>query len=173
MQSAGPPDFGELLSPVLAQVPAEARPRFLALLERTAADRYRQWADAWPHHRAALLGCAASEDEIADRIDAAFPCDTVTLEALRALLPAARDIYYRVFDGMPIAEQLRLQAGAELQGALAWQRIADRLPDSGGRAALVTVLDSCSALERTSSTVVEGLLGRPCGSLADRSRQDG
>jgi hypothetical protein len=158
MPSASPPNFGELLSPVLAQVPAGVRPRFLALLERTAADRYRGWADAWPQHRAALLGCAASEDEIADRIDAAFDCDADTLEGLRALLPAARDIYYRVFENLPIAEQLRLQAGAELQGALAWQHIADRLPDSGTRAALVAVLDSCSALERTSSTVVEGIL---------------
>jgi hypothetical protein len=152
------PNFGELLSPVLAQVPTGARPRFLALLERTAADRYRSWAETWPQHRAALLGCAASEDEIADRIEAAFDCDAATLDRLRSLVPAARDTYYRVFEGLPLTEQLRLQAGAELQGALAWRHIAERLPESDDRAALVDVLDSCSELERSSSTVVDGIL---------------
>jgi hypothetical protein len=155
------PNFGELLSPVLAQVPAGARPRFLALLERTAADRYRDWAEAWPEHRAALLVCAASEDEIADRIEAAFGCDPATLDHLHSLVPAARDAYYRVFEGLPVAEQLRLQAGAELQGALAWQHIAERLPDSCGRDTLVAVLDSCSELERNSSTRVDGILLGP------------
>lgn len=156
--AAPAPNFGELLSPVLAQVPAGARPRFLAMLERTAADRYRGWAEAWPQHRAALLECAAAEDEIADRIDAAFDCDPATLEQLRSLIPMARDTYYRVFDGLTVSDQLRLQAGAELQGALAWQHIAERLPGSDGRAALVGVLDSCSELERNSSATVDAIL---------------
>jgi hypothetical protein len=153
------PDFGRHLGPVLAEVGAEERPAFLAMLERTAADRYRAWADAWPDHRGPLLECAASEDEIADRIDAAFPCDAETRARLVALLPTARVRYYELFDGHPVAEQLRMQAHAELQGAAAWRHIAERLPEDERRQRLVDVLASCSELEERSSAVVRTLLG--------------
>ena len=39
--------------------PAQARPAFLSGLERSAAARYREWADAAPEHSAVLLDCAA------------------------------------------------------------------------------------------------------------------
>ena len=42
------PDFGELLSPQISQVPENAVPNFLALLERGAAERYRRWAEQLP-----------------------------------------------------------------------------------------------------------------------------
>ncbi len=61
------PAFGALLAPYISQVPPEATPRFLALLERGAAARYREWAAMLPEHGDVLLSCAASEDEIADR----------------------------------------------------------------------------------------------------------
>ena len=44
------PQFGELLRPLLSQVPASAYPGFLARLERSAAARYRGWAEAVPEH---------------------------------------------------------------------------------------------------------------------------
>ena len=83
------PAFGTLLAPYIAQVPASGLPRFLALLERGAAERYRHWADTLPQHAADLLKCAASEDEIADRIEAAFALDPALADAIRAPLPAA------------------------------------------------------------------------------------
>lgn len=158
MSEGGTPRFGELLAPVLGRVPPDAVPRFLALLERTAADRYRGWAEEWPQHGDVLLACAGREDEIADRIDAAFACDDHTLEFLRGLLPEARDIYYRAFDGYTVAEQLALQAEAELQGAAAWRGIADRLGPGPGSAALAEALATCSELEECSSLAVAELL---------------
>jgi hypothetical protein len=148
------PQFGALLAPVLSQVPGRARPRFLAMLERSAADRYRTWAVAAPEHRDVLLACAASEDEIADRIDAAFECDEATLADLRALLPQAQQIYLAAFDGMPVINQIRVQAAAELQGAMAWVHIAERLDDSARSDELRVVLAACSALEERSSQMV-------------------
>jgi hypothetical protein len=150
------PNFGEMLAPIIGRVPAAAMPRFLAMLERTAADRYRSWALAWPAHGEVLLACAAREDEIADLIEAAFECDDDTLAAMRALLPEARDLYYAAFDGFSVAEQLHLQAAAELQGAAAWQGIAGRLPPASEH--VVAVLARCSALERHSSVAVQELL---------------
>jgi hypothetical protein len=40
------PNFGALLGEFIGQVPTGTMPRFLALLERTAADRFRGWAEA-------------------------------------------------------------------------------------------------------------------------------
>ena len=68
MKTLDIPNFGELLAEHLGAVPAEAYPYLLSQLERTAAERYRQWADQVPEHREGLMRCAASEDEIADRV---------------------------------------------------------------------------------------------------------
>ncbi len=150
------PNFGALLTPVLSRVPDAVRPRFLALLERTAADRYRGWAAELPDYAGVLSGCAQREDEIADRIEALFEIDEASLAELRALLPEARALYYAAFDGFSVDEQLRMQADAELQGANAWRSIARRLSD----ASVIAALDRCSAIEEESSHVVTELLDR-------------
>ncbi len=150
------PNFGALLLPVLSRVPDIARPRFLALLERTAADRYRAWAAELVQEADALNGCAQREDEIADRIEALFDIDEDSLAELRGLLPDARALYYAAFDGFSIDEQLRMQADAELQGASAWRSIARRLSDTS----VIAELDRCSAIEEESSRVVTELLER-------------
>lgn len=148
------PRFGELLAPFIGRVPAEAMPRFLALLERGAADRYRVWADALPEHRAGLLDCAGREDEIADRIDAAFALDESLRPALEAPLPEAIAVYYEVFAAYDIWDQLRIQANAERQGANAWRGIASRHPDPE----VVRALESCSALEESSADYLDVLI---------------
>ena len=150
------PHFGALLTPVLSRVPDAARPRFLALLERTAADRYRGWAAELPDDAEVLNRCAQREDEIADRIEALFEIDEASLAELRALLPEARALYYAAFDGFPIDDQLRMQADAELQGANAWRSIARRVSE----AAVIAELDRCSAIEEQSSRAVAELLDR-------------
>ncbi len=148
------PRFGELLAPFIGRVPTEAMPRFLALLERGAADRYRVWADALPEHRAGLLECAKSEDEIADRIEAAFALDESLRPALEAPLPEAISVYYEVFAAYDIWDQLRIQANAERQGANAWRGIATRHPDP----AVVRALEGCSALEESSADFLDELI---------------
>ncbi len=49
------PNFGELLAPQIGSVPEDAVPAFLARLERSAAQRYREWAASLPEHAAGLL----------------------------------------------------------------------------------------------------------------------
>jgi hypothetical protein len=152
--NAETPNFGLLLSPILSQVDAAGRPRFLALLERTAADRYRQWAIELPAEADVLLACAGREDEIADRIEAAFSIDDAKLEALKALLPAARDIYYAAFENFDVRDQIRMQSDAELQGANAWRSIAAGVTDPHTLAELAR----CSELEETSSAAAKSML---------------
>jgi len=148
------PRFGELLSPYISQVPPEISPRFLALLERGAASRYRGWAEMLPEHSETLLRCAEAEDEIANRIEAAFPFDESRRAELEAPLPGALKTYYDVFAPLDVWDQLRIQANAERQGAGAWERIASTHPDPE----VIKVLNSCSELELSSADIVDELL---------------
>ena len=153
------PNFGVLLAPFISQVPAEARPRFLALLERGAADRYREWAAMLPLYQDELLRCAEREDEIADRIEARFALDRSLVDIVRAPVPGARDTYYGVFAGLDVWDQLRIQAGAERQGAQAWRTIAAGVTDPD----VVEELARCSALEEESADRLDRLITHHTG----------
>ena len=148
------PRFGALLAPFISQVPHAVRPRFLALLERGAADRYRLWATMLADHAAVLLSCATSEDEIADRIEAAFALDPSLQNAVTAPLPDALAAYRDVFEGLNVWDQLRVQANAERQGAQAWRTIATQAVEPS----VVHALESCSSLEEVSADRLDELI---------------
>jgi hypothetical protein len=149
------PNFGELLAPYIGQVPAQAVPNFLALLERGAASRYREWSDMMPEQREGLLACAGREDQIADHADALFPLDPALKDEVDAPLPAARDTYYAVFTGLAVEDQLRIQANAERQGAAAWRAMVSK----DNPEAMNATLEAMSALEETSADFLDELLG--------------
>ena len=148
------PRFGALLAPFISQVPPDAMPRFLALLERGAANRYREWAEMLPDHADVLLSCAASEDDIADRIEAAFTLDDTHRDVVAAPLPGAIDTYRKAFGGLDVWDQLRVQANAERQGAQAWRGIATRVGDQ----VVLDALAACSALEEASADRLDALI---------------
>lgn len=156
------PNFGQLLAPFIGQVPPPIMPRFLALLERGAADRYREWAVMLPAHTDVLLLCAASEDEIADRVEAVFTLDDAVREELVAPLPQAKQTYYDAFSGMDVWDQLRVQANAERQGAQAWRNIAARMADDR----VIAELATCSALEEQSADRLDALIAHASGAHA-------
>lgn len=146
------PNFGELLGAHLSGVAPEAYPYLLSRLERTAADRYRGWAEQVPEHREGLLACAAREDEIADRVEAMFPPTPEHRAEVDAKIPAARDTYYAVFDGYSPFEQMTIQADAEKQGSGAWQNLKQAHPDKSDE------LDRLSAIELESAAYLDDLL---------------
>ena len=148
------PQFGALLRSSIASVPDAARPAFLSGLERSAAARYREWADAAPEHSAVLLDCAAREDEIAELVAGLFPLDPEMQQAVDDALPAAVAVYYEVFAPYDVLDQLYLQSEAELQGAQAWVGIAAGIDDDATR----DVLARCTALEQESAAAVKDLL---------------
>jgi len=123
------PQFGELLRPLLSQVPASAYPGFLARLERSAAARYRGWAEAIPEHADGLLACAGREDEIADRIEAILPVPEEHEAVVSALLPETIAVYYEAFSAYTPWEQLAIQADAEKQGSAAWPNLIPAFPE--------------------------------------------
>lgn len=148
------PQFGALLRSHITSVPDEARPAFLSGLERSAAARYREWAEAVPEHAQVLLDCAAREDEIADLVAGLFPVPADVQQAVDDALPAAVAVYYDVFAPYDVLDQLYLQSEAELQGAQAWVGIAADIDDPATR----DVLARCTALEQESAAAVKELL---------------
>jgi len=154
MSKVDVPEFGELLAPFIGSVPEHAVPNFLALLERGAAQRYRYWAEQLPEFQQGLNQCAESEDKIADIVESIFPIDPSLAEEIEQPLPGARDTYYAVFEPLPIADQLAVQADAELQGANAWRAmLADDTTD-----AVRAGLQECIALEEASSAYLYSIL---------------
>jgi len=152
------PSFGELLRPALSQLSPPLVPAFLAGLERSAADRYRRWADeaSDTQERDGLLACSRREDEIAERVKRLFPVSAAEEQQLEERLPEARRTYLEVFDPHPARHQYRMQASAEREGAAAWRSLAASQSDPEVR----KQLEGCAELEESSAAWLEGLLSR-------------
>ena len=146
------PNFGELLAEHLGGVPAEAYPYLLSQLERTAAARYRLWADEVPSQREGLLRCAEREDEIADRVEAMFPPSGEHRELVAQIIPKAKETYYAAFEPYTPIEQMTIQANAERQGALAWQTLKSAYPDKAAE------FDALSQVEIASADYLDATL---------------
>jgi hypothetical protein len=151
------PDFAALLADHIGTVPEEAVPAFLARLERTAADRYRMWAEAVPEHAQGLLSCADREDDIADRVEQIYPATAPDqIAAMDSAIGPARDTYYKVFSNLTPVEQMTIQANAERQGAAAWRAMIDHESNEEIRAALEQV----AQIEEVSAEYLDALLCR-------------
>lgn len=146
------PDFGELLAEHLGAVPVEAYPYLLSKLERTAAARYRDWAEELPAYSEGLLACAAREEEIADRAEAMFPPTDDQRALVGSIIPNAKATYYAAFEPYTAVEQMTIQANAERQGANAWQNLKAAHPEQG------EALDALSAIELASADYLDALL---------------
>ncbi len=148
------PQFGSLLRDHIRSVPPAAQPAFLAGLERSAAERYRRWAEQLPDHADVLLTCAASEDRIADIVVALFPIDDELRQRVSSALPAAVELYYEVFAPYAPIDQLYLQSEAEIQGSQAWVRLSAQVTDP----ATLESLRECSELELRSSVAAKAVV---------------
>jgi hypothetical protein len=151
------PDVGAVLAPLLARVPRARQPLLIALAERLAAERYRGWAGEWrdAEGRAALLACAAREEQIATKVEALFPDAAAIQQGLRAAHPELPELNRSLFAGRPQGEQFRIQANGERLGAATWRSFAREEADAARRAALL----ECAELEEASARVLETLLG--------------
>ncbi len=155
MNAISVPDFGLLLAPFIGTVPETAVPAFLARLERTAADRYRMWAEAVPEHAKGLLECADREDEIADRVERIYPATAPEeIAAMESAIGPAKNTYYEVFAHLTPVQQMSIQAKAERQGAAAWRAMIEQENDGDTREAL----EQCALIEEASADYLDRLL---------------
>ena len=156
--SAALPDVGEVIAPLLAQVPRERQPLLIALAERMAAERYRGWAEQvqGAAERAQLLACAEREERIAAQVEALDPAAAAIqrdLLAKHAELPA---LNRSLFAGRPLRDQFAIQARGERLGAATWRSFARHESD----AARKKTLEACAELEEQSARVLEALLAQ-------------
>jgi hypothetical protein len=149
------PNFGQLLAPAIGSVPAAAIPAFLARLERTAAQRYRLWAEAVPDHAKGLLACADREDEIADRAEVIYPATTAEqIDAMDRAIGPAKTTYYAIFADLTPVEQMTIQANAERQGAAAWRAMIEPESNEGIKAEL----EQIARIEEISADYLDALV---------------
>lgn len=151
------PDLGELLAPLLARIERQQQPLLIAIAERMAAARYRQWASraADQSTRSRLLACADREEDIARRIEELYPEAEKIQKELKATNPGLDTINRELFASRPLAEQYAIQSRGERLGAATWRGFAREAADQQTR----QVFLACADLEEKSATVLEDLLG--------------
>jgi len=155
-----------LSAPILEQLPAEHRPVLLAMLERGAAKRYRQWSEgaADASERDGLLACAAREEAIAAAAEALVANPAEILATFTVHLPALRDAFTAVYGDKSRLEQLAVQAAGERVGAAIWRRFAA----TAGPEAQATFL-RCAELEEESAEFLDQLLSQRAAAKAPTS----
>jgi hypothetical protein len=141
---------------LLARVPADRQPLFLAIAERLAAERYRGWAadPGYAAHREQLVECSSREEQIAKRVEALRPDAAAVQKEIMTANPDLLDINRQVFEGMSVADQMRTQAGGERAGAAAWRAFAAQTTDERARSTFLV----CAELEEKSAAVLDAIL---------------
>ncbi len=152
----GLPDVAPALLQVLQRVAPAEQPLLIAIAERMAATRYREWAAAAGAvaQRDALLACAAREDEIATQVESLYPDAAAVQQRLRSDHPELDSITRAIFVGRPLEQQYAIQARGERLGAATWRGFAKHAGDEQRRATLL----ACAELEEASAVVLEALL---------------
>jgi hypothetical protein len=150
------PGVGEVLAPILERIPLERRPLFIALAERLAAARYREWATAWSDARRKddLLACADREEDIARRVEGLTPNASAVQQEIVAANPDLEEINRSLFAGRSLPEQFTIQAAGERLGAATWRAFAKHATAPEAR----DVYLRCAELEEASAVVLESLL---------------
>jgi hypothetical protein len=149
------PNFPMLLMEPLLAVPEPSRVGFIARLERSAADRYRVWAEESEELREGLIACADREDEISDRAAKLIPVRPEDEELVEQALGRARTLYAAAFDGHSLENRVILQAHAERQGSLAWLGFAGQSEDEAVKREFLALAD----LEVASADYIDQALG--------------
>jgi hypothetical protein len=149
------PNFPMLLMEPLISVPEESRVGFIARLERSAANRYREWAAESEELAEGLIACADREDEIANRAEKLSPVRPEHEEIVTEALTKARALYAGAFEGHTLRDRIVLQAHAERQGSLAWLGFGSQTEDAATKQEFLALAD----LEVASADHIDAALG--------------
>ncbi len=151
------PEIGHALAPVLAVVPRDRQPLLIAMAERLAAARYREWAAATHDgtFKRELLECATREEDIATRVESLYGDAAAIERALLAAHPEVQEINRTLFAGRPLPDQFTIQARGERLGAATWRAFAKHATDERARDTFL----ACALLEEASAAVLEHVVG--------------
>lgn len=152
------PDFDALLGGLLGRVGAEERPLLIAMLERVAAAKYRDWA-ALPEFQsdaAALRACADREERIAEQAEALYPDAQARQTGIGAALPELAQVPDDLFGNRTPLHQMAVLAAGERAGGRVWAGLA--AATSASKAA--GTMKAFTAWEDENAEVLESILGR-------------
>jgi hypothetical protein len=151
------PNIAAVIGPVLQRIPADVRPLVIAAAERSAAKRYRDWANqvADPAMQISLRACADREDEVARLIEALFPNAEAKQKELLLQTPELTDSGNSLFAPFTLQQQFTLQAQGERIGADTWRSYAQRSEPS-----VRDVFLTCARLEEESAEYLESIVDR-------------
>lgn len=154
-QESALPNLGGVFARVLQRVSEDQQPLLIALAERFAAERYRGWArdPSQAANASQLLACARREEEIAARVEDLFPGAATIQQEMLAKNPDFLEINQKVFAGLPLLEQFRIQAQGERLGAATWRSLARKQESRVAR----EVYLACAELEQASALVLEAI----------------
>lgn len=152
------PDLAGQVRPLIQMLPVTVQPRLMATLERAAAGRYRAWAVACsePAQGEGLRACATREEEVAARIEMAFPAPPDEQRHIASVLPQIAEAYRAALAQRPVTTQYAIQAAAERRGAAFWRALASSMSDASVRETLFT----CAQLEERSAEFLEAIVKR-------------
>lgn len=150
------PNIAEMLGQFISGVPQALQPRFLALLERAAGERYEIWAKELPEHAVGLLTCRGREIDIAETAERIFSLDAEARAKLDAPLASARETYLAVLAELSPSDQLTLQSNGERAGGDAWRAFAAAVSDSRARADL----QRSAVLEEANAAYLDSVVAR-------------
>jgi len=152
------PDLGGQVRLLIQTLPVGVQPRIMATLERAAANQYRAWAGACsePVQAEGLRACAAREEEVAARIEMAFPSQPDEQRHIGGVLPQIAEAYRSALAQRPVTAQYAIQAAAERRGAAFWRTLASSIPDASVR----EILSACAHLEERSAEFLEAIVNQ-------------
>lgn len=153
------PDFEEVFRTLLDPIEVEHRPLLVAMLERVAAAKYREWA-ALPEcaaYREALLECGRREEEIAANTEALYPEAPAIVDAIAAANPQLAQVPQALFGDRPVLQQIAILMAGERAGGHQWIRFAQRADSDRAR----SVFTSNAAMEEVNAGVLQGIVARP------------
>jgi hypothetical protein len=104
-----------------------------------------------------LRACAIREEEVAARIERAFPSQPDEAGHIGGVLPQIAEAFRSAMAQRSVAEQYAIQAAAERRGAAFWRTLAASVPD----AAVRETLSVCAQLEERSAEFLEAIVNRP------------
>jgi hypothetical protein len=150
-----PDSITEAFLPLVPDIPEENIPMMVAMLERIAAVKYRDWAASSTDivERDGLIACEAREIEIAEFIESLYPDASATIASLNGKFPDLQSRYDEVMAGRSRIEQLRIQSEGELGGAEFMQQFAN-----AHTGAVSARFQSLAVCEEANSRFLKGLL---------------
>lgn len=141
--------------PLLPLVSPEEVPMVVAIIERIAAGKYREWAEQSDNdiERDGLLACAQREDEISIFIESLQADPQSMIASLRERIPDFEERYDTVMAGLSRMEQWRAQAEGEMGGAGYMNQFA-----AAAEGAIAARFESLALLEEANSKFLSHLI---------------